>query len=115
MKYAPFFIAWAEVPYEDVDYKEIRPVLILSGSQKDESKTLCEKITSKSPRPNCNDLQISNSIQIGLPLLSTIRLDNLIYIHDDTIYERIGRLSTHDIKNVKRTLIKILNERKDTD
>lgn len=113
MKYTQFSIAWAEVPYEDVDYKEIRPVLVLSGSKKDVNKTLCAKITSKSPRPNYNDLQISNSIQIGLPQISTIRLDNLIYIDDDAIYERIGRLSSHDIKNVKRTLIKILNERKD--
>ena len=113
MKYTQFSIAWAEVPYEDVDYKEIRPVLVLSGSKKDVNKTLCAKITSKSPRPNYNDLRISNSIQIGLPQISTIRLDNLIYIDDDAIYERIGRLSSHDIKNVKRTLIKILNERKD--
>ena len=43
MKYTQFSIAWAEVPYEDVDYKEIRPVLVLSGSKKDVNKTLCAK------------------------------------------------------------------------
>jgi mRNA-degrading endonuclease toxin of MazEF toxin-antitoxin module len=110
VKYTEYSIAWADFPYDDISFSEIRPVLILGiKSQKD--KTLCAKITSTPPRNNYNDLRISNSLQIGLQQESTIRLDTLVYINDNDIKDRIARLSTHDIKEVKHALIEMIKKK----
>jgi mRNA interferase MazF len=92
----PGDIVSIEFPYSDLQGRERRPGLVLSGDDED---LLLARITTP-PAGEAGDMSLIQWIEAGLPKASTVRLAKLATVDRRLVLRRIGRIGAAHASNV---------------
>ena len=105
MTYDPYFIVIVPFPFTDKIQTKRRPALVLSNKkhQKETEHITLIMITSAKHRTWESDYIIENLQPTGLRTPSIIR-QKIFTIDSRLIIDTLGKLSTHDTKQIKRFL-----------
>jgi mRNA interferase MazF len=93
-------------PFTDLKGKKVRPALVLVVSDLD---VIVAFITTQFKWQNTFDILLEPNDLNGLKKTSLVRLSKITTIDKDLILGKLGELDSLDMKNINKSLIKILN------
>jgi mRNA interferase MazF len=112
--FKPGDVVLVPFPFSDLSRAKPRPALVL-GSQLSCEKLpdliLCQ-ITSKKERylsPKLGDVPLKDWGKAGLPLQSTVRVVKLATLSKETVFSRLGSLTSSDMERVVSAFLSIFS------
>ncbi len=94
-------------PFSDGQGSKRRPVMVLKDTN--DKDILVAKITSQSYNTSF-DTTLQDWTQAGLLSPSVIRIHKIQTLQSSLIFGHIGRLTSTDLKTVKKTLMRLVEE-----